>query len=55
MRRTLIAISAILLLSGCGLKSILHREPPPVEQEIVREADWEVDFKDVYFIDADKG
>ena len=55
MRRVITVISIILLVSGCGLKSVFHREPPPVESEVVREADWKVDFNDVYFFDAKNG
>ncbi len=61
MSRTAIIGAVILILassflSGCGLKSALfHREPPPVKSEVVREADWEMDFNDVYFVDAKNG
>ena len=55
MCRILIAIFIGIVLSGCGLKSVFHREPSPVESEVVREADWKVDFKDVCFVDADNG
>ena len=61
MCRAVIIGAAILiltasLLSGCGIKTALfHREPPPVKAEVVREADWEMDFNDVYFVDANNG
>ena len=55
MRRILIAMLIFLILNACGSKMVLHREPPPVESEVIRKADWEVDFRDVYFLDAKHG
>ena len=55
MRRALTLILITFVLSGCGIKSVFHREPPPVESEVVREADWKMDFEDVYFLDARNG
>ena len=54
MRIISIAISLLLLLSGCGMKSGLQ-QPAPVKAEIVRQADWEVEFRDVFFLDAKHG
>ena len=53
MRITTIAISLLVLLSGCGVKSV--QQPAPVKAEIVRRADWEVEFRDVFFLDAKHG
>ena len=50
-RYVYIIIIAILLLvpfSGCGVKSLLQQRAP-VKAEIVRKADWEVEFRDVFF------
>ena len=47
------AILSIALLNGCGVKTAQH--PAPVTAEIVRKADWEVEFRDVFFLDAKHG
>ena len=53
MRIIATAISVLVLLSGCGVKTI--QQPAPVKAEIVRKADWEVEFRDVFFLDAKYG
>ena len=40
MRIIATAIAVLVLLSGCGMKTI--QQPAPVETEIVRKDDWEV-------------
>lgn len=55
MRRILIIIPILLMLSACGTKMAIHPEPKPVESKIIRKATWEVDFRDVYFSDAKNG
>ena len=55
MRRVLMIIPILLILSACGSKMAVHREPPPVEARVIRKADWEVDFRDVYFLDEKNG
>ena len=55
MRITTIIISLLVLLSGCGVKLVLQQRPAPVKAEIVRRADWEVEFRDVFFLDAKHG
>ena len=54
MRIVTIVTSILLLLSGCGVKSVLQQSAP-VKAEIVRRADWEVEFRDVFFLDAKHG
>lgn len=54
MRHVSITISILILLSGCGIKSIL-RKTPQVKSETIREADWDVEFRDVYFLNAKQG
>ena len=49
----IIAASVIVPLSGCGVKTA--QQPAPVAAEIVRKADWEVEFRDVYFLDVEHG
>ena len=53
MRIIATAIAVLVLLSGCGMKTI--QQPAPVETEIVRKADWEVEFRDIFFLDAKHG
>ena len=53
--RNILVIIFILILSGCGMKSIFHRPPAPVESEVIKKADWEVEFRDVYFLDSKNG
>ena len=55
MCRTLMIIPFLLILSACSSKIAIHQEPPPVEARVIRKADWEVDFRDVYFLDAKNG
>ena len=53
MRIITIAILFLVLISGCGIKSV--QQPAPVEAEVIRKADWEVEFRDVFFFDAKHG
>ena len=53
MRIVTIVILFLVLLSGCGIKSVQH--PAPIETEVIRKADWEVEFRDVFFLDAKHG
>ena len=55
MRNVLVIIFIFLILSGCGVKSIFHRPPAPVESEVIKKADWEVEFRDVYFLASKNG
>ena len=55
MRRALMIMPILLILSACSSKIAVHREPPPVKARVIRKADWEVDFRDVYFLDAKNG
>ena len=55
MRKVLVIIFMLLIFSGCGVKSVFHRRPAEVESEVIKKADWEVDFRDVYFLDANNG
>ena len=54
MRNVSITISILVLLCGCGVKSIL-RKTPQVKSEIIRKADWDVEFRDVFFLNAKQG
>ena len=49
----ILAISLLVPFSGCGVKTA--QQSPPVTAEIVRKADWEVEFRDVFFLDAKHG
>jgi len=53
MRRTIIFLTLALIMSGCGFKSVF--EPSPVKYKVIREADWKVEFRDIYFVDENNG
>ena len=56
MGRIFIIIPILLILVACGSKTIIQHEPQPVvESKIIKKADWEADFRDVYFLDAKNG
>ena len=55
MRIITTAISLLLLLSGCSMKSGLEEQAAQVKSEIIRQADWEAEFRDVLFLNAKQG
>ncbi|MCY4569780.1 MAG: hypothetical protein OXD49_15905 [Candidatus Poribacteria bacterium] len=44
----IVAISLLVMFSGCSVKSLLQQRAP-VKAEIVRRADWEVEFRAWYY------
>ena len=49
----ILATSLLVLFSGCGVKTA--QQPVPIKAEIVRKADWEIEFRDVFFLDTEHG
>ncbi|MEO0249440.1 MAG: YCF48-related protein, partial [candidate division WOR-3 bacterium] len=56
MYRFFALLSIIIIISGCGLrKAQIFPQEKPVKAEVVRTAEWKVDFKDVFFTDINNG
>ncbi len=56
MKRIILLAMISFIISGCGFKDMLFKkEGLPVKSEVIRKADWKVNFNDVYFTDANNG